>query len=155
MLTQDFINDVLLEIPAFEATQNNIQNKSFSVPGYDAAITLCENGRSAQYPIAILEERGSGVFSAEYGGIDSFSQSIWVMSEISERERIDKYTASRRSFDLLKKIIAKLISSKEEGVLPGLDVSSFPYFERNTAVAAGYEFVVNFNNDINLSGDGD
>lgn len=153
MLTLEYINSLILDIPGFEATPGNIENKTFSVTGYDAAIALAENARIAQFPIAILEEKTSGSLSAEYGGIDSFSQSLWVMVGISERNGITKSDASKRAFELLKGIIRQLLNKKSglSSEVVGLDATSMPYFTRNVSIASGYEIILTFNNDMNLS----
>lgn len=153
MITKEYLNNLIIRTVGFDATLENVANKSFSVSGYDSAIALCENIRDIESPFAILEEKNSGVLSAEFGGLDSYSQSIWVMVVANERSGTDKYAASRKSFDLLKKLIAKMIRDKQEGNenAIGLDISSFNYFNRNTALSSGFEVTINFNDDINLS----
>lgn len=153
MLTKEYISELIRQIPGFETTEMDIDRKVLAVSGYDAAMTLLEGGRSVDYPALILEEKNSGILVVEYGGIDSFTQSFWVMVQIDERGGFDKYKASVRAFSLLKEVLRLLLRDKQAGVPESysLETSSLPYFVRNTALAAGYELMLTFNENINLT----
>lgn len=144
MITEDYINDL--------AARAGVNASIATVNGYDAAIALVENAR-ASFPMIIIEDNNSGVFSAEYGGVDSFAQSIWVMCKVEERTGITKNQASQQAKELILSLIRQMLADKdsahEDAV--ALDISQIPYFTRNTAITAGWEAQLTFNETINLS----
>ena len=144
MITEDYINNL--------AARAGIKASIATVNGYDAAIALVENAR-ASFPMIIIENNTSGVFSAEYGGVDSFAQSIWVMCKVEERTGTTKSQASQQARELMLSLIRQIMADKdsahEDAV--ALDVSQIPYFTRNTAIAAGWEVQLTFNEIINLT----
>lgn len=143
MITEEYIQELM--------ARANIQGSAAFVTGYDAALALIEN-RTA-FPFIIVEDSTNGVLSADYGGVDSISQSIWVMCSINERDGIGKNAASRQAKLLMRKIVALLLEDKDNGDLgaEALDISSMPYFARNTAIAAGWELQLTFNETDDLT----
>lgn len=144
MITQDYISDLLQKAGINASIQ--------FVSGYDAAMALVENARGS-FPMVIVEDNTSGVFSAEYGGVDSFNQSVWVMCAVIDRDGITKNKASEQAMLIARKILAYMISDKDSGNddAVALDISSMPYFTRNTTVASGWELQLTFNESVNLS----
>lgn len=144
MITQDYISNLLQKAGINASIQ--------FVSGYDAAMALVENARES-FPMVIVEDNTSGVFSAEYGGVDSFNQSVWVMCAVIDRDGITKNKASEQAMLITRKILAYMISDKDSGNCDAvaLDLSSMPYFTRNTTVASGWELQLTFNESVNLS----
>lgn len=124
-----------------------------SAAGYDGIVALIQ---TKDLPtVVVLEHNEVGEFSFRPGGFQKASQSLWVMRMVGRDD-------SRRAVQdecktLMKRMLSVFISRKEleDGQLAQWDSGSIPYGIRNAgANYTGYEFTLNFNEDLDLSYDG-
>lgn len=124
-----------------------------SAAGYDGIVALIQ--AKGMETAIVLEHNEVGELSFRPGGFDKASQSVWVMRMVGRDD-------SRRAVQdecktLMKRMLSVFISRKEleDGQLAQWESGSIPYGIRNAgANYTGYEFTLNFNEDLDLSYDG-
>ena len=144
MITSDYILSILPEMEQFKSL--DIESHVHMANGYDGVIALLDNIRTASYPAIIIEDRSSGNIVIDAGPLDTYSISLWLMLQDVQKEQSTLFV---EAFDLVKKLTRILI--RDADTLDGLDYSRIPYFKRMTADACGYELILTFRQNIDLS----
>lgn len=142
MITSDYILSVINEMIDCHDEESHVH----MAQGYDGVISLLDNIRTINYPAIIIEDRSSGSIVIEAGPVDTYSISLWLMLQ---DEHKDKSSLFKDAFTLTKSLLSILIRDADK--LDGLDFSRISYFKRMTADACGYEVILNFKYDIDLS----
>lgn len=146
MITKEYILSIIPELVEFESSE--IETHVQTAQGYDAVIALFENIRTVNFPAVIIENRTSGNILYDCGPLDNYSIPVWIMLQDNEKEPAEIYDDA---FELMKKIIKILIRDTSLGLLPGLDYTHMSYNMRSATDAYGYELLLTFRTDIDLS----
>lgn len=146
MITSDYLISILPELEEFK--NGEIASHVHTGEGYDGVIALLENIRTTTFPCVIIEDRSTGNISIDSGPLDTFSLPLWVMVQESDKSVSDQY---KLAFELLKKILKILIRDADAGILSGFDYGRMPYNKRSGVDSYGYEMLITFRTDIDLS----
>lgn len=146
MINLDFLKRVLPELEEF---RDDIDSRVFEGEGYDGVIAILDNIRGISLPAVILEDRSIGNIRIDSGPVDSFSLPVWVMVA-KDRDNNSVSAAYASAFELGKKIL-KLFIRDANSALQGLDFSNIQYSKREATDCYGYEFLITFRCDIDLS----
>lgn len=150
MFTVDYLLQVLPELEQFEDPEK-IPSQVLSGEGYDGIIAILENLRTAQFPCIIVEDRSIGNILIDSGTLDSFTIAMWVMIQKTDLSVTEQY---KSAFSLGLEILKLLIRDKNlKSELSGFDYSGIQYNKRMGPDCYGYEFVLTFREDIDLSDD--
>ncbi|MHC1781018.1 MAG: hypothetical protein AB9922_12365 [Bacteroidales bacterium] len=146
MVTSDYLISILPEMEEFRS-----QDPSAHVQiaeGYDGVIALLDNIRTASFPCLIIEDRSIGNIVIDPGSLDTYSIPVWVMVQNTGESVTEQY---KKAFELVKKLLKILVRDADNGTLEGLEYSRIPYNKRSAVDSYGYEILLTFNVDINLS----
>lgn len=146
MVTSDYLISILPEMEEFRS-QDPATHVQIA-EGYDGVIALLENIRTANFPCLIIEDRSMGNIAIDAGPLDTYSIPIWVMVQNSEMGVSEQYN---KAFDLIKKLLKILIRDADNGTLEGFDYTRIPYNKRSAVDSYGYEILLTFRVDIDLS----
>lgn len=122
-----------------------------SAAGYDGIVALIQTKNLPT--VIVLEHNEVGEFSFRPGGFQKASQSLWVMRMVGRDD-------SRRAVQndckaMMKRILSVFTARNEDAQLSGWEWGSVPYGIRNAGPNyTGYEFTMNFSEDIDLSYNG-
>ena len=151
MLSKEYIERVVedaLMLPPGE--------RVFMTQGYDESVAVIQNVRHIDWPAIIAEDRSGGTLTLLEGGHDSHTQSLWIMNQPGNGE--EPSDAYRRSFEQMKKIVATMairaFAPHDEAKIYGLQADQFPYYRRRAATAYGYEVLLYFEEEVDLTDDG-
>lgn len=152
MLTLDYLKSVLADshkgLPAFTDLDKQVIE---SAAGYDGIVSLVQT--KGITPIIVLEHNSVGELSVRPGGFENASQSLWIMKMVGRDD--DRAAVQAWCKGCMKRIVSLLVKHKEEPQLFGWQPESIPYSIRNAgANFTGYEFTLNFSEDVDLSYDG-
>lgn len=144
MITSDYILSIIPEMSEF----NSLDPAShvYYAQGYDGVFALFDNIRSISYPAIVIEDRSSGNIVIDAGPVDTYTISLWIMLQDVEKEQSALFVDA---FKVVKKLTTLLI--RDADTLPGFDWTRIPYFKRMANKACGYEMMLTFNEDIDLS----
>lgn len=95
-----------------------------SANGYDAVLSLLQE-RIDDGPIVIMEDRNQGVFSALTGGMNQYTQSVWVMDRQGRDQSPQDVKDS--TYNLMVTIVQKIISQFNLPALNDIDMTRIPY----------------------------
>lgn len=146
MITTDYLISILPEMEEFQSPDPTTHVQM--AEGYDGVIALLENIRSANFPCLIIEDRSVGNIAIDAGPLDTYSIPIWVMVQNSEMGVSEQYN---KAFELIKKLLKIMIRDALSGALQGLDYSRIAYAKRSAVDSYGYEILLTFRVDIDLS----
>ncbi len=146
MVTSDYLISILPEMEEFRSA--DLATHVQQAEGYDGVIALLENIRTSSFPCLIIEDRSIGNIVIDAGSLDTYSIPLWVMVQSSEIGVTEQYKVA---FELAKKLLKILIRDAGNGILKGLDYSRIPYNKRSGPDSYGYEMLLTFNVDIDLS----
>ena len=146
MLTLSYLRSILSgEIERLTDPQSQVMESS---GGYDGIVALIQT-KSLQKAV-VLEHNSVGELGVRPGGFMLANQSIWIMQMVGRDA--DRTAAQKECFDDMKRIIAVLNHHSHEAQLEGWAPGTIPYSIRNAgANYTGYEFSLNFSEDIDLS----
>ncbi len=146
MINLEYLKSVLPELEEF---REDIDQRVFEGEGYDGVIAILDNIRGISLPAVIIEDRSIGNIRIDSGPVDSFSLPVWVMVG---KDRDNNYVSAayNSAFELGKKIL-KLFIRDADTSLQGLDFSNIQYSKREATDCYGYEFLITFRCDIDLS----
>jgi len=146
MVTSDYLISILPEMEEFRSPDpaSHVQ----IAEGYDGVIALLDNIRTSSFPCLIIEDRSIGNIVIDPGSLDTYSIPLWVMVQSTGESVTEQY---KKAFELLKKLLKILIRDADNGTLEGLDYSRIPYNKRSAVDSYGYEILLTFNVDIDLS----
>ncbi len=149
MITSDYLLSILPEIEDFSQIDTELESHVQLAQGYDGVIALLENIRTASFPCFIIEDRSMGNIDLDSGALDSYSIALWVMVQDATKEPSELFTIA---YELVKKVLRILIRDSDMGVAPqGFDYSRISYFKRFGNDSVGYEILLQFREDIDLS----
>jgi hypothetical protein len=131
-----------------EFKDGEIASHVYTAEGYDGVIALLENIRTTTFPCLVIEDRSMGNISIDAGPLDTYSIPLWVMVSDQTKGATELYS---HAFDLVKKILKILIRDSDKNIIPGLDYTRIPYNKRSGVDAYGYEILLTFRLDIDLS----
>ena len=115
--------------------------------GYDGIISLIQTKGIS--PMVILEHSEMGELSVRPGGFVKTSQSVWVMKMVGKEE--DRRKVQDECFAMMKRIISVFVRHNEDPELSEWEWDRIPYGVRNAGASfTGYEFTLNFSEDIDL-----
>lgn len=120
--------------------------------GYDGIMDILANIRTIKYPVIILEGKSTGQFTILPGAMDTFTQSIWVMDNLSRSE--SEKQVFDDAFKLGRKIISKLLDAcdNETSAINGWEPQYISYSKRSGGPnARGWEFVLTFKENTDLT----
>ena len=118
-----------------------------SAAGYDGIVSLVQT--KGVTPIIVLEHNTTGELSVRPGGFERANQSIWIMKMVGRDE--DRAAVQAWCKAKMKRIVSVLVKHKIAPELFGWQPESIPYSIRNAgANFTGYEFTLNFDEDIDL-----
>lgn len=121
------------------------KSQVLTAEGYDGVIALLDNIRSCPLPCLILEDKAFGKIDITEGPVDSYSLSLWLMISTDPQISVsDKY---QQAYSLVLQLLKLLIRDSIEG----LDLSSLSYSKRSAADSVGYEILLTFRVNIDLS----
>lgn len=146
MLTDDYIKSIVAEL--INKDVQDVLPHIHYAEGYDGVITVLDNIRTISYPCFIIEDRSFGQVLIDSGPIDLYSLPIWIMVQKVDSSKRDLYSDA---FDLLMNTLKLLLRDAQLGIISGLNSSRFSYNKRSAADACGYELLLNFNVNIDLS----
>lgn len=146
MISLNYLKQVL---PTLAEFKEDIDSKVFEGEGYDGVIAILENIRGITLPAVIIEDRAMGNIRIDSGPVDSYSLPVWVMVE-KNRDNNSVSGAYASAFELGKKIL-KLFIRDANTSLQGIDFSNIQYSKREATDCYGYEFLITFRCDIDLS----
>lgn len=144
MITSDYLKQVLPEITEFKDCE--IDSHVLLAQGYDGVIAILDNIRTTGFPCVIIEDRSMGNIDIDSGPLDSYSIPLWVMVQDATKEPSELFTLA---YELVKKLLKILI--RDADYLNGFDYSRISYFKRFATDSAGYEILLQFREDIDLS----
>ena len=147
MLRKEQLRDSLAQMPEF----SDIDNQLLEGNGLDAILELLLQLRSVAFPCVVLEGRSSGSFQLIEGPVDTFTQSLWVMGQLSRGE--EEAELYNQMFLLAKKVLAKLLQDKKSGIaeLKEWDIRQTSYMKRYGGQnARGWEIVLTFRENTSL-----
>lgn len=122
-----------------------------SAAGYDGIIELIQN---KGLPVTVvLEHNEMGNFSFHQGGFEQASQSIWVMEMVAaDEDRRQIQVQCKRRMERILSILGKHFDDDDKPLVDKWDLHDIPFGIRNAGSNyTGYEFVLHFNEDIDLS----
>lgn len=147
MLSFDYLMKTLPVLEEF-SDNSKIERQILSAEGYDGVMAILDNIRTVEFPCVILEDRSLGHITFDSGFLDSSSCSIWVMVQD------DCVTGSsllyKKAFSLGISIL-KLFVRDSTSELSDIDYSTITYSKRERTDCYGYEFVITFREDIDMS----
>lgn len=147
MITSEYLKRVLPELHEFEGLE--MCNAVHEAEGYDGVVALLENLRTGQFPCVVIEDRSIGNISIDSGPLDSYSIPLWIMVQDYSLEPSKLF---QEAFEIGKKILKLLIRDAEkEDILAGFDYSRIAYNKRTGPDCYGYEFLLTFRDNIDLS----
>lgn len=122
-----------------------------SAAGYDGIVALVQ---TKGLPTAVvLEHNDVGEFSFRPGGFLKASQSLWVMRMVGRDA--DRRAVQDECAALMKRILSVFAARGDDAQLAGWEWNSVPYGIRNAGPNyTGYEFTMNFSEDIDMSCNG-
>ncbi|MDP3387722.1 MAG: hypothetical protein Q8S24_10835 [Eubacteriales bacterium] len=146
MITSNYLKSILPELEEF----NNIEIDFHiqTAEGYDGVIALLENIRTTNFPCLVIEDRSMGNIAVDAGPLDTYSIPLWVMVQDPEKSPTEQF---KKAFELVKKILKILIRDADNDIIKGLDYSRIPYNKRTAIDSFGYEILLTFRMDIDLS----
>ena len=152
MLTLDYLkavlNDPKLSLPDITDMDKQVIE---SAAGYDGIVSLVQTKKIT--PIIVLEHNSVGELSVRPGGFMRASQSLWIMKMVGRDA--DRSAVQVGCFADMKRIIGLLVKHKYDPQLKGWQPESIPYSIRNAGPNfTGYEFTLSFDEDVDLSYDG-
>ena len=148
MLTLDYLKTILVNpvvaLPAITAADKQVIE---SAAGYDGIVSLVQT--KGITPVIVLEHNTTGELSVRPGGFMRANQSIWIMKMVGRDA--DRTAVQSGCFADMKRIVSVLVKHKKDPELFGWQPESIPYSIRNAgANFTGYEFTLNFDEDIDL-----
>lgn len=146
MITSDYLKRVLPELDEFK--NKDMSEHVLDGNGYDGIMAILENLRSSTFPTVIVEDRSSGSITIDAGPVDVYSLPVWVMVA---GENGDEYPAFESAFALVKKILKLFVRDQDTADLDGIDLSRIGYYKRFAPGCYGYEILLTFRVDIDLS----
>lgn len=146
MVTSDYLISILPEMEEFRS-QDPATHVQIA-EGFDGVIALLENIRTANFPCLIIEDRSIGNIEIDPGSLDTYSIPLWVMVQNAGIGATEQY---KQAFDLVKKLLKILIRDADNGTLEGFDYSRIPYNKRSAVDSYGYEILLTFRVNIDLS----
>lgn len=122
-----------------------------SAAGYDGIVSLVQT--KGITPIIVLEHNSVGELSVRPGGFERASQSIWIMKMVGRDD--DRAAVQAWCKGSMKRFVSVLVKHKYEPQLESWQPESIPYSIRNAGPNfTGYEFTLSFDEDVDLSYDG-
>lgn len=122
-----------------------------SAAGYDGIVALIQ--AKGMETAIVLEHNEVGELSFRPGGFDKASQSVWVMRMVGRDA--DRRAVQDDCKAIMKRILSVFTARNEDAQLSGWEWGSVPYGIRNAGPNyTGYEFTMNFSEDIDLSYNG-
>lgn len=119
-----------------------------SAAGYDGIIELIQK-KGVQH-VLILENNQVGEFSITPGGINSASQSLWIMSMVAANQ--DRNAVQKECFLRMEDIIRTMVGHEKDTELAEWEWKKIPYGARNAGPNfTGFEFTLYFTEYLNLS----
>lgn len=147
MLRRDQLRSSLAQMPEF----TDIDSQFLEGQGLDSILDLIRNLRTVSFPCVVFEGRSSGSIQFVEGGVDTFTQSLWIMGQLGREE--NEAQLYDEMFLLAKKVLTKLIDDRKRGVpeLLEWDWRSTSYMKRYGGQnARGWEIVLTFRENISL-----
>lgn len=132
------------EIAGFDDIEKQVIE---SAAGYDGIVSIVQT--KGITPIIVLEHNTTGELSVRPGGFERANQSIWIMKMVGR----DEYRSAVQAWckAKMKRIVSVLLKHGSASELFGWQPQSIPYSIRNAgANFTGYEFTLNFDEDIDL-----
>ncbi|MBP9994094.1 MAG: hypothetical protein KBT67_04010 [bacterium] len=118
--------------------------------GYDGIVELINVRPDADLAIVVLENSESFSFEVNPGGVQHLSQTVWCMAMVGADE--DRKKVQLSMYNLMRRIIAKMILERRAGRLGGWDWSHIPVLVTNAGSNyTGYQFTLYFNEVTDLS----
>lgn len=118
--------------------------------GYDGIVELINVRPDADLAIVVLENSESFSFEVNPGGVQHLSQTVWCMAMVGADE--DRKKVQLSMYNLMRRIIAKMILERRAGRLDGWDWSHIPVLVTNAGSNyTGYQFTLYFNEVTDLS----
>lgn len=118
-----------------------------SAAGYDGIVSLVQT--KGITPIIVLEHNSTGELSVRPGGFERANQSIWIMKMVGRDE--DRATVQAWCKATMKRFVSVMVKHYRAVELKGWQPESLPYSIRNAGPNfTGYEFTMNFDEDIDL-----
>jgi len=118
--------------------------------GYDGIVELLNVRPDANLAIVVLENSEGFSFEVNPGGVQHLSQTVWCMAVVGADE--DRKKVQLSMYNLMRRIIAKMILERRAGRLGGWDWSHIPVLVTNAGSNyTGYQFTLYFNEVTDLS----
>lgn len=146
MITSNYLKSILPELEEFKSI--DVDSHIQTAEGYDGVIALLENIRTTNFPCIVIEDRSMGNIAIDSGPLDTYSIPLWVMVQGHETSASVQF---EQAFELVKKIVKILIRDTDNNIVKGLDYSRIPYHKRTAVDSFGYEILLTFRMDLDLS----
>ena len=148
MITRDYLLTILPEIEEFSS--DDIQYQVLEADGYDGVVALLSNVRDVCFPAVVIEDRTIGNISIDSGPVDSYSIPLWVMvSNDTTKTRTELFQSAFNMTLKILKLFMRDINSAAD--LSGWDFARIGYSKRSGPDCYGYEVLMTFRDNIDLS----
>lgn len=147
MLTSDYLKASLSSLEEF----TDVNAQVLQGNGYDGVIDILQNMRGIAYPCVILEAGGSGSIQMVEGPVDTYTQSVWVMGQLSRGE--DEAALYAQMKQLMRKVLSVMVHDFSCGTaeMADIDWSRMSYMQRYGGPnARGYEVILTFKENFSL-----